>query len=339
VWIVAKEAKAAAPRKHHYVPQFYLRGFVGERDQLFVTDRPSEKSFRTPPKNVAAERDFNRVEIEGMDPGVVEKALAEFEGKVAPALERIKETKSLANKEDRDALMNLISALAIRNPRTRSTINDFIGELVQKAMEIGLATEERWNSQVAQMKKAGVWDEGANVSYADMKKMVEERRHKIEVAKEFNVAVELDQHDGLLQHLANRKWQLVVANEGSGGFVTTDAPVCIQWADGGDHGIYSPGFRVAGTEVIIPLSTKLALRGTFEGEEDVVEGDIFTVGSINSIVISNCNKQVYAHDHSFHFMRPLPQAIGSGATLLQDEQFLAAGKKPQEDNVIALRDK
>jgi hypothetical protein len=332
---VAKEAKAAAPRKHHYVPQFYLRGFVGEKDQLFVIDRPSERTFRTPPKNVAAERDFNRVEIEGMDPDAVEKALAEFEGKVAPALERIKEAKSLANKDDRDALMNLISALTIRNPRIRSTINDFIGELAQKAMESGLATEERWNSQVAQMKKA----EGANVSYADMKKMVEERRHKIEVAKEFNVAVELDQHDGLVQHLGNRKWQLIVANEGSGGFVTTDVPVCIQWADGKDHGIYSPGFGVAGTEVIFPLSTKLALRGTFEGEENVVEGDIFTVGSINSAVISNCNKQVYAHDHSFHFMRPLPKEIGSGATLLQDERFLAAGKKPQEDNVVALRDK
>jgi hypothetical protein len=30
---VAKEAKGAPPRKHHFVPQFYLRGFVGAKDQ------------------------------------------------------------------------------------------------------------------------------------------------------------------------------------------------------------------------------------------------------------------------------------------------------------------
>ena len=100
-----------------------------------------------------------------MDPDAVEKALAEFEGQVAPALERVKSAKSLGDKKDRDAIMNLISALAIRNPRQRSTINDFIGEIAQRVAEVGLATKERWESQVAQMKEAGIWDEGSNVQH------------------------------------------------------------------------------------------------------------------------------------------------------------------------------
>lgn len=151
---MAKEK--SEPRRQHFVPQFYLRGFAGEKDQLFVVDRPSKKTFRTAPKNVAAERDFNRVEVEGIAPNAVEKALAEFEGKVAPALERVRAAKSLANKEDRDAVMNMVCALAIRNPRQRATINDFVAELAQKIMDVGLANEERWESQVAQMKKEGV---------------------------------------------------------------------------------------------------------------------------------------------------------------------------------------
>jgi hypothetical protein len=151
--------------------------------------------------------------------------------------------------------------------------------------------------------------------------------------------MEIDQHDGLLQHLGNRKWQILVANEGAGGFVTTDVPICLQWSDRQDHGHFSPGFGVKGTEVIFPISTTLALRGSFEGEENVVEADIFTVGSINSIIISNAEKQVYAHDFSFNYMRRFPQEIGSGATLVQDERFLAAGKEPQEDKVVALRTK
>jgi hypothetical protein len=279
---MAKEAKAE-PRRQHFVPQFYLRGFAGEKDSLFVVDRPSEKTFRTDPKNVAAERDFNRVDVQGMDPNAVEKALGEFEGKVAPAFERVKATKSLANKEDRDAVMNLICALAIRNPRQRAAINDFIGEIAQRIAELGLETKERWEGQVAQMKAAGVWNDNSNVSYEEMKKFVEERRYKIEVAKEFNIATEIEQHGQLLQHLGKRKWQVLVANEGSGGFVTTDVPICIRWSDGKDHGIFSPGFGVPGTEVIVPISTNLALRGSFEGEENVVEADIFTVGSVNSI--------------------------------------------------------
>jgi Protein of unknown function (DUF4238) len=335
---MAKEVRAA-PRKQHFVPQFYLRGFVGEKGQLFVIDRPSQKTFRTAPKNVAAERDFNRVDVEGMDPNAVEKALAEFEGKVAPAFDRVKAAKSLDNKEDRDTVMNLICALTIRNPRQRATISDFIGEVAQRVAKIGLETKERWESQVAQMKEAGIWDDSSNVSYDDMKKFVEERRYKIEIAKEFNVAMEIEQHGRLLQHLGKRKWQILVANERTGGFVTTDVPVCITWSDGRDHGIFSPGFGVRGTEVIVPISTNLALRGTFEGEEDVVEADIFTVGNVNSILISNAEKQVYAHDYSFNYLRSFPQEIGSGATLVDDEKFLAGGEKPEEGKIVTLRTK
>jgi hypothetical protein len=42
------EAKGG-PRKPHYVPQFYLRGFSDDKKQLLVTDRPTEKVFRTNP--------------------------------------------------------------------------------------------------------------------------------------------------------------------------------------------------------------------------------------------------------------------------------------------------
>jgi hypothetical protein len=159
------------------------------------------------------------------------------------------------------------------------------------------------------------------------------------VPNEYNVAIEIDQHDQLLQHLCNRKWQLLVANEGSGGFVTTDVPVCITWADDQDHGAFSPGFGVPGTEVIVPISSNLVLRGTFEGEENVVEADTFTVASVNSILISNAEKQVYAHDYSFNYLRAVPEEIRSGATLIQEEKFLAAEEKPKERKVVALRSK
>ena len=83
---------------------------------------------------------------------------------------------------------------------------------------------------------------------------------------------------------------------------------------------------MTGTEVIFPLSTKLCLIGSFEGRENVVEADIFTAGSINTILIGSAEKQVYANDYTFNYMRPLPLAMGTGAGLVQDLEFLASGK-------------
>jgi hypothetical protein len=87
---VAKEARSAEPKMQHYVPQFYLRGFVGTKDRLFVVDRRNKKAFRTGPGNVAGETHFNRIEAKSVAPNAVEKALSESESEAGPALERIK---------------------------------------------------------------------------------------------------------------------------------------------------------------------------------------------------------------------------------------------------------
>jgi hypothetical protein len=86
-------AKSSGPKGHHYVPTMYLRGFTGAKGQLLAIDQPHDKWFRTSPDNVAEKKNFNRIDVPGMDPNAIEKALSEFEGEVAPALERIKAAK------------------------------------------------------------------------------------------------------------------------------------------------------------------------------------------------------------------------------------------------------
>ncbi len=335
VGIVAKEAKATEPKGHHYVPAMYLRGFTGAKDQLFSIDRPSEKWFRTAPDNVAKKKNFNRIEVEGMDPNAVEKVLSEFEGEVAPALERIKAAKSLAVEADRSLLVNFMAAVALRNPRRRTDLGKIISLAKRKDFADRFGTKEKFEVTVAKMKADGAWNEKAAVTFEDMQAPPEEI---FETSKEEMIIAEIDHHDHLTEQLWNRKWQMLVAADDSGGFVTTDDPVCLRWSDGEAHGGLSPGFAVPRTEVIFPLSTKLALKGTFEGEENVVDADAATVGQLNSLIISNAENQVYAHDHSFKFLREEPAELGSGATLLQDKRFLAAGR-PKEEKVVALRGK
>ena len=55
-------------RRHHYLPRCYLKGFAkpqkrGKSCYVHVFDRDG-KTFTTNIVNIAAERDFNRVEVE-----------------------------------------------------------------------------------------------------------------------------------------------------------------------------------------------------------------------------------------------------------------------------------
>jgi|ERR1017187_10064621 hypothetical protein len=60
--------KKFTARRHHFVPQAYLGRFTdsGTKDgYLFAMETDSGRAFRTTPRNVAVEQDFNRIDIEG----------------------------------------------------------------------------------------------------------------------------------------------------------------------------------------------------------------------------------------------------------------------------------
>ena len=53
-------------RNHHYVPQFYLKGFSDpnlQNEQLHVIDKVDRRHFVTNPRNIASQRDFNRINL------------------------------------------------------------------------------------------------------------------------------------------------------------------------------------------------------------------------------------------------------------------------------------
>jgi hypothetical protein len=316
------------------VPQYYLRSFIDTKDQLYVVDRPREKFFRVPTKKVGGELYFNLINVKGLDPFAVEEALAEMEGVVAPALKRIKAAKSLADENDRSAVMNLIAAVTMRNPKQRAAISEIVNQAGQHMMGAVLESKERYDQYVARMKA-----EEAQVkeTYEEMREVAKSTPGKFRASQEFNIMIELQMHDRLVQLHEGRRWEVLAASDDSGGFVTSDHPVCLRWADGKDHGNLSPGFAVPGTEVIFPLSPQLILRGTYEGEENLMEADRKTVACTNSLIISNIHNQVYAHDALFQYKRGPKQEVGSGAHLHDDQVFLAAGKDTADAKIVVLR--
>src|SRR6266496_127256 len=140
-----KSSVKNAPRIHHYLPQCYLRGFARsptKNAQLHVLDVNERRRFATTCRNVAAERDFNRVDAEGFDPGALEAKLAEFEGKVAPVLQGMRETRTMPDRGGFVLLMNLVAAVAIRNPSMRKMLHRSQAQLMKVVGDLALASKD-----------------------------------------------------------------------------------------------------------------------------------------------------------------------------------------------------
>jgi hypothetical protein len=310
----------AIARKHHYVPQMYLTGFANDKDQCFVVDASTRKSFNSSTANIAAERDYNKIEAQGVPADALEKELGKFEGVIAPGIKRVRETASFGeNGKDREDIINLIALLAVRNPRTRNDMDKLYTELFQAMVAMPFEDPARWDAVVEQLKAAGQWPEGAPVDFEGHQKFVEENKYKVKPHQNFTLEMELEATEGMYPHFDARKWRILKANNDSGGFVTTDDPLCVHRPGGLNYGQqFAPGLGLSERDILFPLSSKVALMGRLEGDEDVMEVNRQTVASFNATVMGYAMKQIYAADDQYYYTRPAPQPLGNGSTLLQD---------------------
>jgi hypothetical protein len=313
-------------RKHHYVPQCYLKGFSitrGKTRQVIVFDRVSKRAFPASIADVAAERDFNTVDLEGQAPDAFELGMAAFESELAPALERIITSRSLKNEEDRIYLMNLIGNVAIRNPSQRENMRDFHERIAKAIMNVATATPERWASQVKKATAAGYIRPELDTDYEKMKSFLERGEYTIEVPNERHIVNEMSSLDAILPYLVNRKWVLIKAPADSGGFVTSDQPVCLIWSDPTRQ---PAGFGLRGTEVIFPISNRLAAIGAFELDEAERDASERFVAEINGLIIAYSRRQVYARDQHFTYVSRQGQQPRKAARLISDANFLKAAE-------------
>jgi hypothetical protein len=313
-------------RRHHYLPQCYLKGFGkprqrGKAHYVQVFDR-SGKAFRTNIINVAAEKDFNRVEVDGHPPDAVEQEIAKFESQIGPALVRILQARSLANEDDRILLFNLIAAMATRNPRLRENIRDFHERVSDLIMQAATATKERWEGQLRQMKAKGYVPKH-NVPYEKLREFVTEKKYRIEVPTERHIGYEFGMFDAVLPTLFNRNWMVLLTRSNkSAGFVTCDHPVCLMFSDPKKRGrFHGPGHGLSNTELIFPVGRGMAIVGAYEITEQTIELDEDGVAGINGAMVAFAERQVFAADAEFSYSRQPNETPRRGTSLVNDRLF------------------
>ncbi len=308
-------------RHHHYLSQCYLKGFTKNRaknSKLFAVDLKLKKRFETIPRNVGGIRDFNRIDIEGIDQNIIENNLSIFEGKAAAALALLEKTKDFSG-ETKDSIINLIALIAVRSPEKREHLRKFHSEVAEKILSFYLASEERWNNQMQKYLATDPLSKEV-ASHQEAREFYDEKEYKINVAREFHIEMEMVQVEAILPYLHARNWILVESDQITGPFITNDAPVVLTWLEPEKiPNLFknSPGFGLNGTRVYFPVSQSLALIGEFDSEDKVLKGSTEFVANINSITILHAHKQIYTSTMNFNFYGS-DRKIYSGKKLLSN---------------------
>ena len=283
-------------RNHHFISQGYLAGFTeeGTRDsRLHVYDLASHSVFQTKPRNVGAERDFNRIDVDGQDPDVLERALGEFEGKAISIIRGIRTSGTLPNDVDFSYVLNLMALFIVRNPRRRRQMNDARHNVVRVIGDLLTSDKRLFEHHMAQAKENGFVPQDAEVAFPELGQFIRDDQFTTSVSTSESLWLELGGFDHALRLLGSRYWSLVTAGVGAPDFVTCDHPVTPVFKDSKRHGPI--GYELPETEVSFPLNTRQALLGVFKDPLALsIKASAGQVAAINGRTICHAARQVYS---------------------------------------------
>ena len=216
----------------HYVPQFLLRNFADpDKDQIWVFDKHEQRSFKTSVKNVAAEKGFYDLEIDGTKFSF-EPALGSLETSAADLVRRIVTEQSLASLTDKDKVhMSLFAAaqmIRVKHQRsTMSVLNQGIKDLI---------TSSGGDPKTVQ-------------GFCDLEG---------DVLRAFSIQFLKENTPQFAKHFAEKVWVLYKTSE-SAPFYISDNPITLHNTLNQNEFSGTLGIAVEGIEIHMPLSSTICL--------------------------------------------------------------------------------
>jgi hypothetical protein len=319
VCAMATTKATPTPRRHHFLPQSYLAGFTlaGQRDgEMWALSLKDGRRWKGKPDTLGHEKDFYRVdELEGVAPDAVEHLFAKVESDMAPVLRTLLEQQALPDRESPEfaLLINLVALMATRVPRLRSVLQDFMGSIARHMAHLTVASPHAFRSAVDSARKAGA-DLPEEPDYEAMRKFIEGDQFRVEVDQSWLVGQIFQSIDILLPLLGSRQWSLLIADDETCDFVTSDNPVAVSWSQPQPRGFFGPAFGLRRTDVTFPVSRGLVMLGRFEGRPMVLRADRRMVATVNYRTSGNGERLVCSPREEFPCLRP--DGIGTSADLI-----------------------
>ena len=271
------------PRRHHYIPQFYLRRFANNGKRLIRMPLPAHPPPSRKPTNVeklAVVKDFYTVLTEKGESAVIENLLGVWDSDASECLRKLTDKDAWpisANVKLRMSFwFGLLSVRSLHSRRTVEALADYLVEFTNATRKEGTAA----------MESKDIWG------------------HQTDV-----INLMLSTACSLIEVLLTRRWQVMHLNSKEG-LLLTDT--CFSLVPG-------PSFRATGTgmanaaEILIPLDRHhLLCMHSFEGlDERLVELDPeaspYLARHYNNMLILSAYRDVFCHQSDYDHVLPLAE--------------------------------
>lgn len=289
-----KRNKLSNPKRHHYLPIFYLINFC-EKGFLWVYDRNKNEYREQAPINTAIQKKYysfiGRDDKEHFE--IENEVLSNIESDTKPIIDKIN-NKEIISLYEKIILAIFISFLHLRTPGFEKEINEIFEKFIKIFAKYCFPTEEYTKKII---KKAVSNNKQKDVSPKKLMDFVNKENYKVKVHRDFSLKMMYNLAQELPIDLIQMDWQFCYSPKKSS-FVTSDNPfVLIPSCNYKKEGVCGLGIRVPGVKKIIPLTQKVCLV-IYDKGDNIENKDIPSreVEEINSYITKNCDRFLISRD-------------------------------------------
>lgn len=283
------------PKRHHYLPQFYLKYFSKE-DLLWIYDREQNVFRQQTAMNTAVKKHYYAIEQEDGEKNLeLEKHFSEIEGKAKLIIDKLISKQQISD-EEKIILSVFLAYMNFRVPDFEKSVNKLHEHILRKANALMFANEERAQQTIDQY-KADTGDD-SEMNAAELVEFQKSGKYEIEIHRNASLEMMVGITGEIAKYFSLMDWGVYHAkNETS--FITTDHPFMIAPPSDYTPNFYGYGVLTPGTKKVFSLSPQACLVLHDRGDKIVhLPMNKRDVRQINLMLTSRADRFVIARDEA-----------------------------------------
>lgn len=330
--IVTSATSTSSARKHHFVPQMYLRGFAdpaSKQGELWRYGPGFNPQLRAP-KGIAWQDYFYDVATElPPEDNDMESFYGETETIAAPHLEKLRAGNIKLTPREKSEFATFVALMRTRTRSYREQVNALASQIHVLIAKETLGTTRGVEELIE-----------SNVALGGEQLEVEQVRSALQAVVDGNVIVEqsskawtikqaLESSNQLDELIESMNWNLFKA-PGGYAFISSDNPVVIN--DPLGRALGPKGYRPTKmTQLHFPLSATYLLMGDFLGpNETVLEASLDRLSKYNYNQILSAHREVYAPFESDELQAEVDRVFKEKPALVELPKELSILEDPKK---------
>jgi len=240
------------PKRHHYLPVFYQRGFTEGMDRLWMYDRKAQKFSNASPEDICCENDMYTIDPKGQRNVRIEvKWFSKIDGDGAEAVRHFRQ--GHLSDEWREAFSIFMAQQITRTPVFRRSIMASQRIMAEEFLRLGFSDVERARRT---MEHYGDSQDTEKVSPESMVEAVTDGHLKIEITEAPFLKHMIEHVEFLARWLHSFNWTILKAPKETG-FIICDYPFVLIPPK---TRLTLAGFKYPGTVMLFPIDRCMCLH-------------------------------------------------------------------------------